>query len=224
MNLHQSSFSKLYLVILVLMLSFFIYQPTVYAQKLEITPYYGYMFAGKVMGYDGDLNVRDNGMYGLIVDITVNPAMQIEFYYSRSDTRIDFVEFRGPTYKLTDASVNYFQVGVLRNVKKIDKITVFGMGTLGATLFSPSGNGYDETPDIYTYEDWWLFSITFGGGAKIAISEKIGFRLEGRIMVPITWAGGGFMVGTGGSGFYLGGGSAILQASLSAGLIIALGK
>ena len=43
-------------------------------------------------------------------------------------------------------------------------------------------------------------------------------------MMPITWAGGGFMVGTGGSGFYLGGGSAIMQASLSAGLIVALGK
>ncbi len=223
MKLHQSSFSKLYMVILVLMLSFFIYQPTVYAQKLEITPYYGYMFAGKVMGYDGDLNVRNDGMYGLIVDIALNPAMQIELYYSRSDTRIDFVEFRGPTYKLTDASVNYFQVGVLRNVKKIDKITVFGVGTLGATLFSPSGNGYDETPEIFTYEDWWLFSLTFGGGAKIALSEKIGLRIEGRIMVPITWAGGGFMVGTGGSGFYLGGGSAILQGSLMAGLTFKLG-
>ena len=55
-------------------------------------------------------------------------------------------------------------------------------------------------------------------------SEKVGLRFEGRLMMPITWAGGGFMVGTGGSGFYLGGGSAILQASLSAGLIIALGK
>ena len=141
MNLHHSSFSKLYLVILVFIASFFVYHPDVSAQKLEITPFYGYMFAGKVTGYSGDLNVRDNGMYGLMLDLSIHPEMQIEFYYSRSDTRIDFVEFRGPTYKLTDASVNYFQVGVLRNVKKIDKITVFGMGTLGATLFSPSGSG-----------------------------------------------------------------------------------
>ena len=43
-------------------------------------------------------------------------------------------------------------------------------------------------------------------------------------MMPITWAGGGFRFGTGGSGFYLGGGSAILQARLTAGLVIALGK
>jgi len=224
MNLHQSSFSKLYLVILVLMLSFFIYQPTVYAQKLEITPFYGYMFAGKVTGYSGDLNVRDNGMYGLMLDLSIHPEMQIEFYYSRSDTRADFVEFRGPTYKLTDMSVNYFQIGALRQVKKMNNIVMYGVGSLGATLFSPSGESYNETPIDYYYEDWWLFSLTFGGGAKIFLSEKIGLRFEGRLMMPITWAGGGFMVGTGGSGFYLGGGSAILQASLTAGLIIALGK
>ena len=205
------------------MLSFFIYQPTVYAQKLEITPYYGYMFAGKVTGYSGDLNVRDTGMYGIMLDLSIHPEMQIEFYYSRSDTRADFVEFRGPTYKLTDMSVNYFQIGALRQVKKMNNIVMYGVGSLGATLFSPSGESYNETPIDYYYEDWWLFSLTFGGGAKIFLSEKIGLRFEGRLMMPITWAGGGFMVGTGGSGFYLGGGSAILQGSLIAGLTFKLG-
>lgn len=224
MKSQETIFSKLKLVILVLIVSFFIYHPNVSAQKLEITPYYGYMFAGKVPGYYGDLNVRDSGMYGLIVDININPAMAVEFYYSRSDTRIDYIEFRGPTYQLTDASVNYFQVGVLRTMKQVDKVNIYGVGTLGASLFSPSSKNYSEYPEPITYEDWWLFSLTFGGGAKVALSDKIGLRFEGRLMMPITWAGGGFMVGTGGSGFYLGGGSAILQASLMAGLTFKLGS
>ena len=59
---------------------------------------------------------------------------------------------------------------------------------------------------------------------KVWFSERIGLRLEGRIMMPITWASGGFMVGGGGGGFYLGGGSAMLQASLTAGLMIRLGN
>jgi hypothetical protein len=150
--------------------------------------------------------------------------MQVELYYSRSDTRGDFVAFRGPTYRLTDLSVNYFQIGFLRTVKKVKNVTLYGIGSLGATLFAPSGESYNETPRTYYFEDWWLFSITAGGGAKVWLSEKVGLRFEGRVMMPITWAGGGFMVGTGGSGFYLGGGSAILQASMSAGIIIALGK
>ena len=101
---------------------------------------------------------------------------------------------------------------------------MYGIGSLGATLFSPTGEPYDETEDQYYFQDWWLFSLTVGGGAKVWLSEKVGLRFEGRVMMPITWAGGGFMVGSGGGGFYLGGGSAILQASLTAGLMIRLGK
>ncbi len=224
MKTYQTYFSKLKIVMLVLAVSSFIYTPNVLAQKFEITPFYGYQFNGKVIGYSGDLNIRDAGSYGLMLDVSLQKGMQVELFYSRSDTRADFVEFRGPTYKLTDVSVNYFQLGFLRTVKQIDNISVYGIGSLGATLFSPSGNVYDETPDKYYFEDWWLFSVTVGGGAKVWLSEKIGLRFEGRLLMPITWAGGGFMVGTGGSGFYLGGGSSIFQASLTAGLIIALGK
>ena len=199
-------------------------QANISAQKFEITPFYGYAFNGIVTGYQGDLNVRNDGMYGIILDIAIQPTMQLELFYSRSDTRVDFVEYRGPTYKLTDVSVNYFQLGVLRQVQKMNNIVMYGVGSLGATLFSPSGQPCDETPEQFYYEDWWLFSITLGGGAKVYLSKAVALRLEGRLMMPITWAGGGFMVGTGGSGFYLGGGSAILQASLMAGLTIALGK
>ncbi len=224
MKTKETNVSKLKLVFILFIASFFIFNSNIFAQKIEITPFYGYQFNGKVVGYSGDLNVRDASAYGLMLDVTVRPGMQVELFYSRSDTRVDFVEFRGPTYKLTDVSVNYFQLGFLRTVKKMNNISMYGIGSLGTTLFSPSGKDYKQTPDIYYYEDWWLFSVTVGGGAKIMFSERVGLRLEGRLMMPITWAGGGFMVGTGGSGFYLGGGSAILQAGLSAGLTIALGK
>ena len=222
MKLSHTKFLKLSMLLFIAFS--FLYSSNVVAQKLEITPFYGYQLNGKVIGYEGDLNVRDAGSYGAMIDVTVRPGMQVELYFSRSDTRGDFVAFRGPTYKLTDLSVNYFQLGFLRTVKKIDNISLYGIGSLGATLFAPSGESYNETPRTYYFEDWWLFSITAGGGAKIMFSKSIGLRLEGRVMMPITWAGGGFMVGTGGSGFYLGGGSAILQASISAGIIIALGK
>lgn len=211
-------------VFVITLLAIFIFQTNVDAQKFQLTPYYGYQLNGKITGYKGDLNVRDASMYGGTIDIMVQKGLELELFYSRSDTRADFVEYRGPTYKLTDMSVNYFQIGVVRHAMQKDNVVLYGVGSLGATLFSPKGGSYDETPDKYYFEDYWLFSLTFGGGAKVFLSERVGLRLEGRFMMPITWAGGGFMVGTGGSGFYLGGGSAILQASLSAGLIVALGK
>lgn len=198
------------------------------AQKIEITPFYGYGFNGKIAAYQGDLNIRNDAVYGATLDLTIQPGLQLEFFYQRSDTRIDFIEFRGPTYRLTDLSVNYFQLGIVRHAMKKNNIIVYGTGSLGATLFSPSGEPYDESnggpEEDFNYQDTWLFSLTFGGGAKIFLSKSVGLRFEARLLMPITWAGGGFMIGTGGSGFYFGGGSAILQASLMGGLIIALGK
>ena len=179
MKLTQSHFLKSMIIMLVFAISFFIQPLNVSAQKIEITPFYGFQFAGKVVAYQGDLNIRDAAMYGLMLDISVQGGMQIELYYSRTDTRADFVEYRGPTHKLTDLSVNYFQLGFLRAVKNVDKITMYGIGSLGASLFSPTGQNYNETPTNYYYDDWWLFSVTVGGGAKIMFSEKIGLRLEG---------------------------------------------
>ncbi|MEN8192459.1 MAG: hypothetical protein ABFS12_06550 [Bacteroidota bacterium] len=224
MRTNSRNFSKSIIILFLFAVSLIIYQPNIYAQKIEITPFYGYQFAGKVVGYNGDLNIRNNGMYGASLDITVQKGLQLELFYSRSDTRVDYKEFRGPTYRLTDMSVNYFQLGAVRHLKKINNIVLYGVGSGGAVLLSPSGLDYDEIPEQVYYDDWWFFALTVGGGAKIFLSEKIGIRFEGRLMMPITWAGGGFMIGTGGSGFYLGGGSAILQASVNAGLIIALGK
>lgn len=216
--------SQLFKTLFLLVLIGSIFTSNTLAQKLEITPFYGYHFAGKVTGYSGDLNIRDAGMYGLMLDINVQKGMQVELYYSRTDTRADFVEYRGPTYKLTDISVNYFQLGFLRTVKKMKNTEMYGIFSLGASLFSPSGQPYDEIEEDVYFEDWWFFAMTVGGGAKVWFSERVGLRLEGRLMMPITWAGGGFMVGSGGGGFYLGGGSAILQASVTAGLMVRLGN
>ena len=96
-----------------------------FAQKFEITPFYGYMLAGKVPVYSGDLNIRDGGTYGIMLDIQIQPGMQVELYYSRLDTRVDLISYPARiTTQLTDMSVNYFQLGVLRELKKINKIVL----------------------------------------------------------------------------------------------------
>jgi len=192
------------------------------AQKFEITPFYGHMLAGNVAAYKGDLNIRDGGTYGLMIDVQVQRDMMVELYFSRLDTRADFITYPGGiTTQLTDMSVNYFQIGVLNQLKKINKISLYSIATLGAVLFSPSGTIYDTQ---YSYVDTWRFALTGGGGAKIFFSEKVGLRLEARLLMPISWVSGGFVVGTGGSGVGVSAGSAIFQGNFTAGLTIALGK
>ena len=43
------------------------------------------------------------------------------------------------------------------------------------------------------------FSITFGGGTKIWITDNIGIRLQASMLMPMVFGGGGFGYGTGGA-------------------------
>ena len=81
----------------------------------------------------------------------------------------------------------------------------------------------DSIPRFSIWDDW-RFSVTLGGGIKYFISEKIGFRFQGRIKMPMYFAGGGIYVGTCGAGYGISAGTALLQADLTAGLIFQIGK
>ena len=187
------------------------------AQRVEITPYYGYMFAGKMTFYEGDFNIRNNPNYGITLDFEVDrkKGIYVELLYDRIDTRADFITYpENVTSTLFDLSEEYFHVGGLYNKELNKKLSTFGVFTLGATRFHPKDPNYGDD---------WRFSLTFGGGVKYYFSESIGIRLQGRLKIPFYFYGGSVWVGSGGA-YYSGGGTAILQADLTAGLIFKIGK
>ena len=100
----------------------------------------------------------------------------------------------------------------------MDNIKPYGSFTLGTTYFIPQSAAGE-----ITYSDSWKFSVTLGGGVKIWMSDRVGIRLHGRLMLPMFWGGAGFSVGTGGAGFTVGASTSMVQGDLGAGLIIALG-
>ena len=59
------------------------------AQKIEITPFAGYMFAGKLNTVNGELNIKNGGNYGLIADIRVEEELMVELMYNRLDTELE---------------------------------------------------------------------------------------------------------------------------------------
>ena len=187
------------------------------AQRVEFTPYYGYMFAGKMTFYEGDLNIRNNPNYGISIDFEVDrrAGVFVELLYDRIDTRVDFIQYpTNVTNTLFDLSEEYYQVGGLYNKEINKKVSTFGVFTIGATRFHPKDSNYGDD---------WRFSATFGGGVKYFFSKTIGIRLQGRLKIPFYFSGGGVWVGPAGTYTY-GGGTAILQADLTAGLIIRTGK
>jgi opacity protein-like surface antigen len=193
---------------------------------IELGGFYGYQFGGGFTVYQGDVNIIDTGNYGFFIalPLPVGRGKQLEFNYTRQDTRLELKYYQGnpdegilPGQKvsITDLLVEYYQIGgVNQFITPGSNLVPYGMFTLGATRFHPKNSSYTE--------DKWMFAVTLGGGVKIFVREKIGLRLQGRLLLPINWGGAGIWFGSGGPQVGVSGGSSVLQGDLSAGLFFVL--
>jgi hypothetical protein len=161
--------------------------------KFEIAPYAGYMFGGRLRFFEGDLKIKDNVNYGLALDIELVKETKLELFWSEMQTTAEFRPFYGFDYldiDPFDVRVGYIQIGTVREFD-YDNIKPFGVMTIGTTYFLPQN---------VSHQDSWKFSVSLGGGANIWFTERIGIRLQGRLLLPILWGGAGFTIGTGGAG------------------------
>lgn len=184
---------------------------------IEIVPFAGYMFGGKVNFYQGEYKINDGVDYGVSLLVPVREILDVEINYTRMDSEGKFRAYAGyPGFedKQTVMSTNYFQVGGVKAfTKQNPKIIPFGSFSLGATWF-----------DFADYQDTWLFSITAGLGVKFMFSKNVGIMLRGRFMMPMLFGGVGFYAGTGGAGLGLNSYAAIIQGDFNGGLIIKFGN
>jgi len=193
------------------------------SQAVEITPFAGYMFGGKTKFIQGEINFRDNPSFGIVLGIPVERVGSVEVFWSHMDTRAEWRPYKQylPEFDPADydVSIDYFQVGGLREGDLGTGIVKgFGSLTLGAAYLNVKDPGVGDV---------WRFAATLGGGIKIYPTNRIGIRLQGRLLMPMYWGSAGFYAGIG-----TGGGSAgisvntytlLLQGDLTAGLIIRLG-
>ena len=202
-----------------LIMLFFIFQPSVsQAQvKFDITPSYGYVFSTNLYTAQGDLIIVDSPDFGLTLDIghpNLPGGMMIQLMYNRQDTQMDVKEWpSGVRSTLFDLIVEYYQIGVVRPLK-MGKVQPYGVVGLGAASFNPVGSNWGTE---------WLFAAHFGGGAKIFLSKSIGLRFQGRILLPMTFGGGGMWCGGGGCSVGVGAYSSFIQFDFNAGIVISLG-
>jgi len=126
-------------------------------QSVEVVPYVGYMFAGKLNTVEGEINI-DNGVnYGLIFDARVDKEVIVELMYNRLDTKVQIIE--EPFNKIKNSfnmKVEYFQGGAQFELEE-GRFRPFGAFTLGAALFNPASEDINSE---------WRFSFTVGGGIK----------------------------------------------------------
>ncbi|WNJ19552.1 outer membrane beta-barrel protein [Pontibacter sp. G13] len=187
---------------------------------IEITPTGGFQFGGKINFFEGRFRIQNSGNYGVTLGVELAPYSWGEIYWTQMSSQANFESF-DPRFDDEDfrVLVNYIQVGATRAFPVSDVFHPFGSFTVGtAWMDSREGNN----------QDYWSFAATIGGGAKIMLSDRIGIRLQGRLLLPMNFAGAGFFCGIGGGGsscgITLNSFATIVQGDFTGGLIIRLGN
>ena len=204
-------------------LTVFLIIPLLASAQIEIAPSVGFMFGGRLNYYQGEMKIDDNMNYGVSIIVPdISFGTDLEINYTRMDSHLYFTPYNGfPEYSATDfdVSVNYVQIGALKTFAEEGAFKPFGSFSAGATIFS------DKTS---SNANVWRFSITLGLGAKIALTDKVGVILRGRLMMPMVFAGAGGYYGIGGGGssggLYVNSYATIVQGDFSGGLYFKVGN
>jgi len=162
------------------------------AQALEINGFYGWQLHGTAKLYDGDFRINDAANYGGKLSVGLSSTTHVELSYMRSDTEGTFYPFFGTPSDRIQFSSNYIQVGGLQEVN-LDRIRPFGTFAMGLAVWDP------KTSQLNTKTQ---FSATVGAGLKIWLTDFLGIRIQGSMLMPMVFNGVGFGcgIGTGGSG------------------------
>jgi len=185
--------------------------------QTEIFGFAGYMTYSKIQSVEGDVSFNDGLNYGGGIDVAIQRNTFVELNYTFNQTTVRLRRFNGISENLFDMNTHYFQVGAQYEMKNSPKQKAYpyALVTLGAVLYDP------QDPKV---SDEWRFSVSFGGGGKINLSERVGLRLQGRILLPMTFSGGGMWCGTGGCSVGAAGWITLVQFDFTAGVFVRLGK
>jgi len=197
------------IIILGLLTVLFILPRQAFSQKgMEITGYTGWMLGGKVNFYDGSVKVEDGQNWGIILSFPVANGLKAEIVYSRLVSDLTVRTYASNPYVYTKVATQYIHIGGVRELMYEGVLRPYGTGSLGTTIFSDT-EGHED--------DRWRFSIALGAGVKIFPSERIGFRLQARLLLPLYF--NGLYFGTGGAG--VSASSTLVQGDFTGGLILA---
>lgn len=207
--------------VLILALVFFTTQQ-LFAQ-VEITPYYGWLWTGSVPMYyypgyypSQNAKVDDKANYGVRLGFHLPSDMIAEFEWNHTETNFTYRNIDQERVTIP-VSANYYWLGAVRELKE-GPVVPFGIFNIGAVNFKHMEKGYNTT----------MFAVGFGGGIKYYFNDKVGIRLQARIMSPMQFAGIsiGCGIGTGGGGCGTGVStySAIIQGDFTGGIVLKLGQ
>ena len=190
---------------------------------VELSVTYGTMWGGNIQLRNGKVRTATGPSYGVALDIPVHPAMALEVSYTRQDGAMDY-DTRYSKDKLTDMSVNYWQIGAIKGLLD-GKVRPWISTSLGATYYSPSSDSVIIDGEEYRAESTTKLSFVLGLGIKsyFGKAEKIGLRASIKVLPTLYNTGGGLWIGGGGASLGVTG-DAIWQWEAAMGLTVKFGN
>jgi hypothetical protein len=188
--------------------------------SVELIPTAGYTFASRTDFYDTYGRISDGLSFGGSVKFNLNRSFGIELLYSHMGTQSGLYDYGYPHVKRAggDLSLDYIMAGAVQSFT-IPGSTVrpFIGAFLGAAVFTPGATASDYSSDT-------RFAMGVQLGTNIYMSPRFGLQLKAQLLSPVDATGGSYYYSNYGSGGGISTYSDIYQFSLSAGLIIGLGR
>ena len=204
----QKSLSVSGLLIIILMAG----QANMQAQRIQLSPFIGYETGSTVYTSLGYLYIGDGMDFGGNLDFSIGRNRYAEISYSHMMTKLNVDEGSNERY-LFDLGVNYYSIGILQEGKPLSKISPYGLLTLGWVNYNPQTDDYSGENKMH---------VSLAGGVRIKATEKIGLRLQARLLMPILYAGTYFSAGSGGTNVNVSATSVAFQGDFTAALVFAI--
>jgi hypothetical protein len=181
------------------------------AQRIEITPFIGYITGAQANTNLGTLHIGDGMDFGGSVDIGLGGGRFAEVSYTHLKSYLNYEQALNTT-RVCDLAVDYYSIGVLQEVRPNAKVSPYGLLTFGLVNYRPTTGGISSENKM---------NVSLAGGIKIRATENIGLRLQARLLMPIYYAGTYFTIGSGGAGYSMAGGVVAVQGDFTAALVFA---
>ncbi len=188
--------------------------------QLELNAYGGYMPGSKTAyTYNGyRLRIDGGANFGFGVSKVLPSGIAVEFGYSHFESTLKQDGGIIEIVKPQDITVEYYQISALKPLMNGETFVPYGLFSLGASRFAPAESA----------QDYWRFAINAGLGVKYFFTDRVGIRIQARVLMPLYFQGVGFgcSIGTGGSscGSGVGMGAEILQVDFTGGVVLRIGQ
>jgi hypothetical protein len=182
------------------------------AQRFELSPFIGYETGSKVYTSLGYIYIGDGTDYGGTFDFSLRGNRFGEVSFSHMMSRLNVDDGTNELY-VCDLGVNYYSIGILQVTRPQEKISPYGLLSLGWVNYNPQKDDISGENKMH---------VSLAGGIKIKASERIAFRLQARLLMPIFYAGANFNSSTGGTSTTISTTSVAFQGDFTAAIVFVI--